>query len=59
MNRDELLDRMRAAHSPNDISTAIADARAWFVEYPDDTDVHEAFRELTRMERERWNPWVA
>ncbi len=59
MDRIDLLTRMRGAHSPNDISTAISDARAWFAEHPDDDDVHDAFRELIRMERERWNPWVA
>jgi hypothetical protein len=59
MDRDELLARMREAHSPNEISTAIAEARAWFAEHPDDGQVHDAFRDLTRLERERVSHWVA
>jgi hypothetical protein len=56
MDRDDLLARMRSASCLNDISSAIADARAWFADHPDDADVRQAFFELTRMEREQLLP---
>jgi hypothetical protein len=54
MDEHDLLSRMHAASSPNDISSAISEARAWLAEHPDDDEVRNAIRDLARQERERW-----
>jgi hypothetical protein len=54
MDRTELLSQVSSAASLNQISSVIAGIRAWLAEHPDDDDMHQAFREITRLERERW-----
>jgi len=51
MERDGLLQRMRVASAPNEISTALADARAWLREHPRDHQVALSMLELLNVER--------
>ena len=51
MEREELLDGMREASSPNENSTAITDARAWLAEHPDDDQVASALADVIQAER--------
>ena len=51
MEREELLDAMRGASSPDENSTAITDARAWLAEHPDDDQVASALADVIEAER--------
>jgi hypothetical protein len=52
MERDELLEEMLVAATPNETSTAIYDARAWLNDHPDDRKVVSAMEDLMVVERE-------
>ena len=56
MDRTELLARISTVSSPNDISTAIAGVRTWLAEHPEDDEMHRAFQQLTRLDRDLWSP---
>jgi hypothetical protein len=51
MQRDELLQQMRVATTPNEISTAFADTRAWLGDHPRDPQVAFSMLELLSVER--------
>jgi hypothetical protein len=51
MKRDELLQQMRMANTPNEISTALADARAWLRDHPRDHQVAFSMLDLLSVER--------
>jgi hypothetical protein len=51
MKRDDLLQQMRVATTPNEISTALADARAWLRNHPRDHQVAFSMLELHGVER--------
>ena len=55
MERTELLARISTVSSPNDISTAIAGVRTWLAEHPEDDEMHRAFQQLTRLDRNLWS----
>ena len=52
MKRDELLQQMRVATTPNETSTALADARAWLRDHPRDHQVAFSMLELLSVERQ-------
>lgn len=54
MDRTELVSQVSRAASLNQISSVIAGIRTWLAEHPDDDDMRQAFRDLTRLEREHW-----
>ena len=56
MDRTELLAQISSACSPNDISSAVAGLRTYLAEHPDDDEMHLAFQQLTRLDRDRWSP---
>jgi len=51
MDRDVLLAEMGDAATPNEIATAISDARAWLARQPDDTAVRVSMERLISEER--------
>jgi hypothetical protein len=51
MKRTELLQQMRVATTPNDISTALSDARAWLRVHPRDHEVAFSMLDLLSVER--------
>lgn len=53
MERSQLIIELTVASSPNDIATAIADARHWLAENPQDDAVRNGIQQLARLERER------
>ena len=52
MERRELLEELVEASTPNEISTAISDARRWLVDHPADQVVISAMADLIEFERE-------
>ena len=52
MDRNELLDEMLRASSPNETSTAIYDARIWLATRADDQRVLAAMEDLIAVERQ-------
>jgi hypothetical protein len=50
MKRDELLQQMRMATTPNEISTALADARAWLRDHPRDHQVAFSMLDMLSVE---------
>ena len=59
MDRMELLAQVSTASSPNDISTAVAGLRTWLAEHPEDDEMHLAFQQLTRLDRNDWSSAVS
>ena len=51
MERSELLEEIQDASTPNEISTAIYDAREWLGDHPDDNAVASAVSDLIEVER--------
>jgi hypothetical protein len=54
MNRDYLLEEMRHATNPNDVSSAIFDAREYLSDHPEDKRVWSALEDLIEIEQEYW-----
>lgn len=52
MERQELLEEMLDASTPNETSTAISHARDWLFDHPDDQTVISAMEDLIEVERE-------
>ena len=52
MNREELLQQMVEATTPNEISTAVANAREWLRHHPRDHEVALSIPELFELERD-------
>jgi hypothetical protein len=52
MRRDELLQQMLEADTPNEISTAVADARDWLRDHPRDHEVALSIPGLLARERD-------
>jgi hypothetical protein len=52
MNRTNVIDKIETASSPNDISTAMCDARSWLTEHPEDETIRLGIQQLARAERE-------
>jgi hypothetical protein len=52
MERNELLEEMLVATTPNETSTAISEARSWLLDHPDDQVVISAMEDLIEVERE-------
>jgi hypothetical protein len=53
MDRSQLIIKLTVAATPNDIATAISDARYWLAENPEDEAVRNGIQQLARLERER------
>jgi hypothetical protein len=51
MERTELLEQIVDATTPDQISTAIYDARVWLAAHPDDEEVISAVENLIQAER--------
>ena len=51
MEREELLEEMLEASTPNDTATAVYAARSWLAEHPDDQRVVSAMEDLIEVER--------
>ena len=52
MERQDLLQELVEASTPNEMSTAIFDARSWLVDHPADQVVISAMEDLIEYERE-------
>ena len=52
MERQELLEEMLDASTPNETSTAISHARDWLLDHPDDQTVISAMEDLIEVEGE-------
>jgi hypothetical protein len=52
VERDELLDELIDADTPQEISEAIYQARTWLAAHPDDGTVVSAMEDLIEVERE-------
>jgi len=51
MERNEILEETGDATTPNEIATAIYDARMWLGAHPDDEEVISAVEDLIQAER--------
>jgi len=51
MERNELIEEILDASTPDQISTAIYDARVWLGAHPDDSEVASAVEDLIQVER--------
>jgi len=52
MDREDVLEQISTARSPHDTSSAIAVARAWLIDHPEDQMVASAMEALIEAERE-------
>ena len=52
MERQELLEEMLDASTPNETSSAIYRARDWLLDHPDDQTVISAMEDLIEVERQ-------
>jgi hypothetical protein len=52
VHREELLKQMVEATTPNEISTAVANARGWLRHHPRDHEVALSIAKLLELERE-------
>jgi hypothetical protein len=52
MDRDELLQQMLQATSPNDIATAVTEAREWLRDHPRDHQVAFLLAEVLKVEHD-------
>ncbi|MGZ5128289.1 MAG: hypothetical protein ACXWZU_09005 [Actinomycetota bacterium] len=54
MKRETLLEEMRYASNPNQMSSAISYAREFLRDHPDDQRVWSAYQDLMESERGYW-----
>jgi hypothetical protein len=54
MDRESLLEEMRHATNPNEVSSAIFDAREYLSDHPEDKRMWSALEDLIEVEQGYW-----